>query len=105
MNYLFASNSDIVREFGGRIKENRLAANMTQAEIANHTGLSLLTIKNLEDGKNVGIYVYVKVLRALNLLDYASGFIPDNEISPIAIWERDAKKRQRGTGRKKTKKT
>lgn len=54
---------------GAYLKRSREAADLSQDELVRRTGLSLSTIRKMEDGRtaNPGIFTLVKVWRALNL--------------------------------------
>jgi len=54
---------------GAYLKRSREAAGLSQDELVRRTGLSLSTIRKMEDGRtaNPGIFTLTKVWRELNL--------------------------------------
>ena len=54
---------------GSYLKRNREAAGLSQDELVRRTGLSLSTIRKMEDGRtaNPGFFTLLKVWRALSL--------------------------------------
>lgn len=81
----FSSPVDVLRELGKRVKETRIAMDMTQKDLAGRTNLSLRTICNLESGKDVSLLTLIEVLRALNRLQGLEVVIPDQGIRPSQI--------------------
>lgn len=51
------------------LKRSRVAAGLSQDELVRQTGLSLSTIRKMEDGRtaNPGLFTLIKVWRALDL--------------------------------------
>lgn len=47
------SNEELLKILGGRVKDYRINARITQEKLAEDTGLSLRTIVNIETGKDV----------------------------------------------------
>ena len=71
-----ANEKSILIELGHRIKQNRIALNITQAELAKRCGISLSTETRIESG----IDNYIKILKGLNVLENLDVLIP--EIQP-----------------------
>lgn len=73
---------------GAYLKRSRESAGLSQDELVRRTGLSLSTIRKIEDGRtaNPGIFTLIKVWQALNLL-------PGPLINLI---ERDVKRQRSG---------
>lgn len=100
MDYYLASDSLILKELGGRIRELRLRRNITQEDLAARTLLAVGTIKALEAGKGK-LSTLVAVLRELAALDQLDSFIPPVTISPIKMLEaqrKSSRSRVRATG-------
>jgi transcriptional regulator with XRE-family HTH domain len=66
---LSLSPSQLLQHFGQRMKELRVNQRKTQKELAEITGVSEMTIVNLEQGKNVSLEVALVVIRALDELN------------------------------------
>ncbi len=100
MDYYIASDSAILKELGERLRTLRLRKNITQEDLAEHTLLSVGTIKSLEVGKGK-LSTLIAVLRELGALDQLDQFIPPVTISPIKMAEANSKssnKRERASG-------
>lgn len=100
MNWNNLSNTDVIREIGIRLREQRISKKLTQQQLANHAGLSLFTISKIEKGQSVSLSMLVAVLRVLRLLDNIEFLLPKAEISPIAL----LKQKQKITKRVRSKK-
>ncbi len=46
--------AEIVKRLCGRLRTERLALEMTQADVAARAGIGINTVSNLESGRNVG---------------------------------------------------
>ena len=88
------SNDEVLKILGGRVKDYRVNAGITQEQLAEDTGLSLRTIVNIETGKDVKLGSIIYVLRALRLLGNLDILVPEQEIRPSDI-ARMGKKRER----------
>lgn len=86
----------ITHELGERIRQARLNRNLTQAELADKTGLSIKAIVNTEKGKSK-LDTFVAVLVALDIAEQLNLFLPVQEISPIQLAKLKGKKRQRAS--------
>ena len=83
-------------EFGKRLKQARLNANLTQIEVAERAGVSRKIVINAEKGK-VQLISLIAIMMALGLMDYLDGFLPKQIISPIELAKLQGKKRQRAS--------
>lgn len=92
------SPAAIAEELGGRLKQARLNADMTQSEVADHAGVSRKAVLNAEKGKGQ-LEVFVAILSALRLTSQLDNFLPVQEISPIQLSKLKGRKRQRASGR------
>jgi len=96
------SSVAIVEELGNRLKQARLNANVTQAEVASRTGLNRRTILNAEKGK-IQLEKFVAILAALDMTDQLNLFLPVQEISPLQLAKLKGQKRQRASKSKNRK--
>ncbi|MBK1881664.1 helix-turn-helix transcriptional regulator [Luteolibacter pohnpeiensis] len=79
------SNPQIEKELGSRLKSRRLERNLSQAEVAEKSGLSRRTITAIENGQGSTLATFIAYLRALNALDSLEGILPDPGPSPVAL--------------------
>ncbi len=63
------TNDEILIELAKKIKNLRLINNLNQEELAQRSGLSLQTIKNIEKNGSGSISSYVKLIRVLDRID------------------------------------
>lgn len=82
----YASNMEIQRDLGQRIKSLRLSMNITQAELARRAGISLKTVGNLESGKDVSLRVLIEALRVLGIAGRMELLIPQEEMRPSQVY-------------------
>ena len=90
----------IAEELGNRLKQARLNADLTQAEVASRAGLNRRTILNAEKGK-VQIENLVAILVSMDMADQLNMFLPVQEISPIQLAKLKGQERQRASKSKK----
>jgi len=104
-NYNFYSKSDstIVNEICGGIKQIRLSKNMSQEELAKRAGLNRVTISRMEAGRSVSLLTLVQILRALDKLDILNVFIQEPGISPLQLFEIQEKYRKKASPKKRKK--
>lgn len=63
-----AKNADEFVQIGLRIRQARLAQNMTQADLAERANVSLSLISNIELGKNsIKLQTFIKLIEALQV--------------------------------------
>ena len=101
MNASEKTAAAIAQELGERLKQARLNEDLTQAEVAEHAGVTRKTIINAEKGK-VQLEVFVAIMAALNLTEQLDIFLPVQKISPIQLARLQGKKRQRASGQRKS---
>ncbi|WP_225815273.1 helix-turn-helix transcriptional regulator [Photorhabdus antumapuensis] len=92
--------SAIAEELGERLKQARLNNDLTQAEVAELSGVTRKTVLNAEKGK-VQLEIFVAIMAALNLTEQLDLFLPKQNISPIQLAKLQGKKRQRASGLRK----
>lgn len=85
------SDPAILRQLGERQKKIRIRRKMTQGELAEQAGVSLLTVSNFEKGKSITVANLIKIMRTLSLLENFENFLPEPKISPIQLKEWQAK--------------
>lgn len=83
------SNPEIVMELGRRFKKYRLAGNLTQEEVAEKAGVSLVTVRQFENGKsyNINMGNFLSLLRVVDALEQMDGLLPEIPVSAYE-WEK-----------------
>lgn len=92
MDLSLQTPADIVKQLCDRLRKERLALQMTQADVAARSGIGVNTVSNLEAGKNVGFENLVKVAMVLGYGDaLAELFKPKiDTLNDILRYERSA---------------
>lgn len=73
----FSKPSEIVKRLCNRLRTERLALQMTQADVAGRAGIGTNTVSNLEAGRNVGFENVVRVAMVLGRTKELEGlFLP-----------------------------
>lgn len=84
---LASSNSEIIISLGQRYKEYRLACRLTQREAADRSGMSVVTLRQFENGKayNITMGNLLGLLRTVNCLHQVNELLPEIPLSPYAL--------------------
>ncbi len=90
----------IVKELGTRLKQLRLNKDFSQKNIADRAGISITAVQGAERGETT-LLTTIKVLRVLGALEQLDTFIPEPQISPIALARMKGKRRQKASGKRK----
>jgi transcriptional regulator with XRE-family HTH domain len=94
------SDRAVIEEIGRRLEAIRLGRNQTQGQLATQAGVSKRTIERLESGAvAVQLSGFVRVCRALDLLDRLDAFVPEPLASPIALLKLRGRSRRRASGK------
>lgn len=91
----------ILEELGGRLAAVRIERNLTQAALAEQAGVGKRTVERLERGETATqLSGFLRVCRALGLLDRLEALLPEPVPGPMAQLKRQGRKRQRARRRK-----
>jgi len=82
---------------GERIARERLGQNRRQSDVAEEAGISRKTLIRLEAGQDVSLTTFLRVLRALNLMENLSLLLPEPGPSPIELLKLQGKRRSRAS--------
>jgi transcriptional regulator with XRE-family HTH domain len=82
---------------GERVSRHRLERNLTQAELASAAGVSKRTIERLEAGESTQLSNFLRILRALDLLDGIDQLISEPPPSPLEQLRLKGRQRQRAS--------
>ena len=89
-------------ELGRRLTRTRLEHNLTQAELATEAGISKRTVERVEAGETATLSSFIRVLRALGLLDALDRLVPEPTPSPVERLKLQGKQRRRASGTRVT---
>lgn len=96
----FNTPTEILKRLCERLRTERLAQQMTQADVAARAGIGTNTVSNLEAGRNVGFENVIRVAMVLGRSKELEGlFLPKlDTLDDIRRYEKTAK-RQRIKGK------
>lgn len=97
------SDDGILTEIGERISRRRLEQSLTQAQLAEQSGVSKRTVERIEAGASTQVSSLIRIFRVLNLLPAFNQMIPEVAPEPIDILRHKGKTRQRASTRKQSK--
>lgn len=81
-------------ELGKQVRALRLRQNINQRQLAERAGIALNAVKHLETGNGATLSSLVKVLRALNSVDWLRALAPTVSISPVQMLKAKAPRRR-----------
>ena len=83
----YTTNPDFILLLSQRLKEYRLAARISQKEMAEKSGVSLTTISHLEQGVNQNITLnnFISLLRAVGMEQRLNDLLPELPMPPMAL--------------------
>lgn len=83
------TNMDILDILAKRIKEYRLAARMSQRELAEKSGVGYTTISHFEQGKHINISLgnFISLLRCIGMESRMLELLPELPLPPMALRE------------------
>ncbi len=93
------TTEELEAQLGLQIRALRLRRNVDQQALAEQAGVALSALKNVESGKGSTLKTLLKVLRALDRLDWISNLAPTVSISPLQLLKQKAP-RQRASSRR-----
>lgn len=83
-SYTTATDREVLRSLGERLRALRKARGLTQAEAARRADLARSTVSEAEGGNNPTLQTLVRLLRVYGSLEALRSFIPEPELSPMA---------------------
>lgn len=90
---------EIVVMLGRRFKDYRIGSNLTQQEVSDKSGVSVVTIRKFENGhlSNLTMATFIELLRAIDFMQGLDDVLPEIPVSPyeLQMIERGKRKRVR----------
>lgn len=85
----YISNLTIMETLARRVKEYRLAARMSQRELAEQSGVSYTTISHFEQGRNPNLTLnnFISLLRCVGMEQRMLEVLPELPVPPMALRE------------------
>ena len=81
-NIYMLTDIEICDRIGVKIKTVRLKQNMSQEELADKSGVSISTIKRMEEGEVKTLESLIRILRTLGKLDIFIPLVNEEQLSP-----------------------
>ncbi len=79
------TDPEILAELGRRLARLREGVGLNQAAAAARAGLNRTTVSRAERGENPTLLTVVRLLRVYGRLGSLEAFIPEPEVSPMAL--------------------
>lgn len=99
-NIYLTPDKAIIKEIGKKIAWWRLRQNISQAKLAEDSGISLSSVQKIERGDAVGLLILIKLLRTLRKLEGLEFYTREEDLSPrehyLAMEARKNKKHASG---------
>ena len=89
------TDEGVLAELGKRLTARRVSLRLTQAELAQQAGLGKRTVERIEAGHSAQLSSWIRLLRVLDLLPALDVLLPQPELSPMALLDRQDRMRQR----------
>ena len=86
-NIYILTDIELCNRIGVKMKTVRLKQNMSQDELADKSGVSISTIKRMEDGEVKTLESLIRVLRTLGKLDIFIPLVEEEQLSPNEYYE------------------
>ena len=86
-NIYMLSDPEICKRIAAKIKMIRLKQNMSQAELADKAGISVSSVKRIEDGEIKNFESLIRILRTLGELDVFVKLIEEQPLSPNEYYD------------------
>lgn len=83
----FATVPELVQALGQRLRAQRIAKSLTQADLATRAGVSVSAIKKLEATGLTTLETFVRVIQALGLVDELTHLLTLRPTTSIAAME------------------
>ena len=89
--------SEIVAVLGRRFKDYRISCDMTQKEVSEKSGISIITIRKFENGQlyNLSLAIFIALLKAIDFAQGLDEVLPEIPISPYELLKVQQGKRKR----------
>lgn len=94
MNERIMTSHAGINMLGTRLRNYRIDIGMTQQDLALRSGVSVRSIHNLENGQDIQLGNYIKLMVALGLSDNLNMLIPDVTIRPSAYLQKEQPRRR-----------
>lgn len=102
MKTFLLTDQAVQEEMGERLAQRRIGLGLTQSELARQAGVGRSTVERLEAGHSTQMSSFIRILRALNLLEQFFNLLPKPGLRPMQLVKNQRKLRQRASSKRKT---
>lgn len=99
-DYGVASPEAIEASLGRRLEQLRLSKNINQSALADEAGVSRRTITRLENGEGTSLDTFIRVMRALGVVERLDALLPDPATRPVERIKLGGRERKRARMKK-----
>jgi transcriptional regulator with XRE-family HTH domain len=85
----------VLHEIGERLERRRIDAGLTQAQLAEESGISKRTVERIEAGHSTDFVMLLRALRVLKLFETLDLLVPDLPQSPLMLLKSRGRARMR----------
>lgn len=97
IDFKTSNSSRIATVLCKQLEAIRLSHNISQAELAKEAGVSRSTLTRMADGQSISLDSFIRVMKALGLVDHLTTLLPDPAVRPVELASTDGKHRQRAS--------
>lgn len=90
----YENNTAVLSELAQRIRDQRLALGLTQAELAKKSGVSSRTVARLESGDGIALDGFFGILRSLGILRNVDLLVPEYRMAPTEAFDGRQKRKR-----------
>ena len=94
------TDDTVLAQLGERLSRRRIELGMTQARLAEESGVSKRTVERIEAGASTQLSSFIRLLRTLDLVDPIAALVPDTTPSPMELLKLKGKQRERAPSEK-----
>ena len=98
---LYGSKKEILIDIGERMRARRLMLNMSQQVAAERSGISVVTLQNLEKGKGSSLWALVSLCRTYDHTNWILELSPEERIEQRIV-ENTGVRRVRASKKRRT---
>ena len=84
-NLFLKNNNEILLDLGKQIRTARIERKMSQVDLSRHSGVSIHSISNIENGRDFSVDNLISILRSLSLLENLNLLFPNVAPNPFDI--------------------
>ena len=89
------TDDTVLAEIGSRLNHERTQQELTQAQLSQKAGISKRTLERAESGQSIQFSTFVRLLRALNMIEHLNLILPEDTPTPMQRLNSNNSRRQR----------